>query len=218
MEAAKTLTGRVNGPPRLTGRGLIIVCSYRGGNGNAEPRAFQTPFFWRIFNAVTLLQLRRFVAAMRDHFANPRDFDYQLALADAVVEKGDFSGFEIIADARLGAVDGRTTTPAGHAIASHVLDTSLLQRQGKTDTIVLIYPDALGLTWSGLEQSASHQTANVVIANGRRRLFTWNREIARSLALRRFLANTRLVELVWGVLTVPTAAVLAAYDFARGRA
>jgi hypothetical protein len=212
-----TLTARVNGPPRLTGLGLIIVCSYRGGNDNAEPRAFRTPFFWRIFNLVTFLQLRRFIAAMRDHFANPRDLNYQLGMVDAIVAGGHFSGVEIIADARLKAMDATPATPAGHGIGYRYLDVGVFNALQKFDTVVLIYPDALGLTWSALERGAYSNSSNVIIANGRRRLFAWDRRTARSLALRRFLANTRLVELIWGILVVPTAAVLAAVDFARGR-
>jgi hypothetical protein len=211
------LTARVNGPPRLTGSGLIVICSYRGGNENAQPRAFRVPVFWRVLNWVTLLQLRRFVAAMRDHFANPRNVEYQLEMADAIVSRSQFDAVMILADARLELSQDVSQTPAGREIAHQRLKSGHLDIQRHFDTIVLVYPDAVGLTWGGLERSASKIASTVIIANGRRRLLTWDRQIARSLGLRRFLSNTRLMECAWGVLIVPTAAVLAAFDFARGR-
>lgn len=211
------LTARVNGPPRLTGSGLIVLCSYRGGNGNAEPKAYRIPLLWRLLNVLTLLRLRRFIAAMRDHFANPRDVDYQLAIADTIVARSAFRDVTIVADERL-AASGGLATPEGREVSIGHLDRRYLDSQSNFETVVLVYPDALGLTWGGLERLAAKRSRNLVIANGRRRVFTWDRRMARSLAVRRFLSNTRLIELIWGILVIPAAALLAAFDFARGRA
>lgn len=217
MDAAMKLAARVNGPPRLTGSGLILLCGYRGGNDNAEPKAYRIPLLWRVLNAVTLLHLRRFIAAMRDHFANPRSVDYQMAIADAIVERGAFSEVTIIADSRLASGEVAPMTPSGRDIEMCRLDCAYLEALAGYDTIVLVYPDALGLTWSKLERSAARKSINVIIANGRRQVFTWNRRIAKSLAVRRFLSNTRIMELLWGVLIIPISATLAVFDFARGR-
>lgn len=210
------LTARVNGPARLTGAGLIVLCSYRGGNNNAEPKAFRVPFFWRILNAITFLHLRRFIAAMRDHFANPRGVSYQLAIADAVIAHSTFDDVKIVADSKLMITGGLLVTPAGHAVSESTLHSDFFLHT-KFDTTILIYPDALGLTWTAFEKSAVKHSTTVIIANGRRRLMPLDQRLARSLGLRRFLANTRLVEFIWGIIVIPTAAVLAVLDFARGR-
>ncbi len=154
---------------------------------------------------------------MRDHFANPRSAEYQLAIADAIVARGVFSEVTIVADNRLANGEIAPQTPEGRAVTQCRLDSGYFERQAKFDTIVLVYPDALGLTWTKLERAASGNATNLVIANGRRQVFSWNQRMARSLALRRFLSNTRLVELMWGVAIIPISALLAVFDFARGR-
>ncbi|EFO33985.1 hypothetical protein TRICHSKD4_0589 [Roseibium sp. TrichSKD4] len=154
---------------------------------------------------------------MRDHFANPRSADYQLAIADAIVARGGFSDVTIIADNHISNGKIASRTPAGRKVLQCCLNSEHVEGQANFETIVLIYPDALGLTWTKLERSASKKTDNLVIANGRRQVFTWNRQMARSLAVRRFLSNTRVVELVWGIMILPISAILSAFDFARGR-
>jgi hypothetical protein len=89
---------------------------------------------------------------------------------------------------------------------------------GRFDTVGLIYADALGLGWSRLEaRLRALQARNVVFVNGRRRAMTLDAPAWRALGWRRFLANTRLPELVLAALALPVAAGCAAADALRGR-
>jgi len=88
---------------------------------------------------------------------------------------------------------------------------------GNVDTTILVYPDAIGLTFGGLERRLIAAGArNIVVLTGRRRLFPLSRDARRSLRWRRLLASTRIIELLAGVMIIPAAALLAGYDWLKG--
>src|SRR5262249_21780205 len=84
----------------------------------------------------------------------------------------------------------------------------------KCDTVVLVYPDALGLTFGRLERRLIAEGAtNIVIVTGRRRLFPLSSRALRSFRWRRLLASTRIGELMAAIAILPVAAALAGYDW-----
>jgi hypothetical protein len=214
---------RLNDTPRLIGRVLILICSFRGGIRNAPPfsLAARIPalgFIGRLFDRLTLLPLRRFIADNRDFFANPRDLAYQARLVRDLLIFGQPREVVCVVDETLslspaleefkkfGSVECR---PAG----------KMADGIERFDTVALVYPDALGLGWGPLEENLRYARArNVVFVNGRRRVMTMDIYAADGLAWRRFLAQTRIIELLLAFIVVPTAAVCAAIDALRGRA
>lgn len=209
------LTARFNGPPQLTGTALIMLCAYRGGCGNRPPWSAGDGWLGRLIDGLTLYKLRSFIAVHRDHFANPRDLAYQIALAEAVLARAHFTSFDLLVDAPLAeggpdiAIDGANDVRIGEVARA------VPRERGRCETIVLVYPDALGLSWSRLEGKSLAVADRVVIVTGRRRLFTLDRAARRALLWRRLLATTRGVELLMAVVVVPLAAVLAAWDRLR---
>jgi len=78
---------------------------------------------------------------------------------------------------------------------------------GDADTIVLLYPDAIGLGFGAIERRLP-RGARIVVLNGRRREFPLDRRTRAALRKRRLLERTML-----GVATP----VLLAADLVRGR-
>lgn len=212
------LTPRLNGPPRLVGNALIVLCGYRGGARNKQTWRLNRRVVGRIVNALTLFGLRQFVATYRDHYANPRDLAYQVELARAVLASASFTACDVLVDTRLTTIaDALDLQGVRQQLSAAVAEPDAFEL-GRYDTIVLIYPDAIGLSWTRMETRAlAAATGTVVVANGRRRLFTLDPLARRQLKWRRFLANTRIVQLLLGVLVLPVGAVLAGYDALRGR-
>ena len=210
------LSARLNGPPRLVGKAKIVVCSYRGG-GLKTPWRSSLPGFRGIINAITLFSLREFVATYRDHYANPRSFDYQIALVRSVLDRAAFSEVDVLIDSQLGiAPDAVLLERVGRIIVESARSLSIKYFYG-ANCVILVYPDALGLSWTRLETRAMLGSETVVVVNGRRRLFTLDAVVRRSLIWRRFLANTRIFQIALGVGAIPLSAVIAMTDRLRGR-
>lgn len=89
---------------------------------------------------------------------------------------------------------------------------------GATD-IVLLYPDAIGLGFTPIEQQIRRKApaAAVEILNGRRRQFTLDQKSRVGLRLRRFLEWTMLAELAAGLVIVAATPILLLIDFVRAR-
>jgi hypothetical protein len=165
---------------------------------------------------VTLRPLRAYVGSMRDHYANPRSLRIQVHLAQAVVAMGDVASSRMAIDAPLAPVEIDGLWPSGDGLTVP-LDRALPNLLG-TDTVVLIYPDALGLGFGRLESRLVAAGAkNIVVVNGRRRLFPLTTAARRALRWRRVLASTRLPEIAASIGLIPLAAVLAGYDRLWGR-
>lgn len=94
------------------------------------------------------------------------------------------------------------------------------ERIAEASTVVLLYPDAIGLGFGSIERSVmAHKRAwaGVTVLNGRRRKFLLNGATRRGLRLRRFLEWTMLPELLFLPVFVASTPLLWAADFIRGR-
>ena len=211
------LTARLNGPPRLVGKALLVLCGYRGGAERKSSWRLEWPIVGGIVNTLTVLNLRQFIATYRDHYANARDFDYQMMLARSLLARARFDSFDVLVDTTLGKAGTEVSLAGAGAVTVAPVASGASLAAERYDTIVLIYPDALGLSWSRAEARALAAAGTVAIVNGRRRLFTLDRVVRRGLMWRRFLANTRMVQVMLGVAIVPLAAALAASDNLRRR-
>ena len=198
------INSRMNGKPRIHGRVLVLLCAYRGGRAALAARGLGARIGPR---------LRSHNAIYSDHYANPRRADYQLAAAEAA-----------LAGAAITACDWRIDQALASALPAvarahtftHITPAEV-RRGGPWDTIVLVYADALGLSWAPLEHAARAVCGSVVVVNGRRRAFTLTPASARALAWRRLLATTRVLELLATLALLPLAAALATFDALRGR-
>lgn len=209
------------GPVRVFGRTMIIVCSYRGG---AESRGtfgrigqhipYLGPYIGSLIDWCSLGPIRRHVASFRDHYANPRAPDAQLAMVKALLDGAKATEVEMIFDRRL---PSGTWQEGGASARPEIVDlVRWLPDVRNIGTLVLAYPDALGLTFGPLERRLILAGAtNIVILTGRRRLFPLSPRAMRSLRWRRLLASTRIGELMAAVAILPIAAALAGYDWLK---
>lgn len=81
-------------------------------------------------------------------------------------------------------------------------------------TIVLLYPDAIGLGWEPIERRLP---PDVRVLNGRGREFALDRRARIALRARRLLERTMLVEAVALVAAAAATPALLAADLLRGR-
>ena len=91
---------------------------------------------------------------------------------------------------------------------------------GDCETLVLLYPDAIGLGFGAIERKVrrarkGRETAQVL--TGRRRRFALTRAVRRGLLMRRLLERTMLGELLFGIVFVVTTPLLLTFDLVRGR-
>lgn len=206
------------GPARVSGRTLIVFCAYRGGTKAENSFAgglCAIPYLRSLVNWLTLVPLRRHIASFRDYYANPRPLDAQIAMANALLEQNRTQTIKAIFDIRLMA-DKSQRASLG-TLESDTADLSCWAPSlDNVDTTILVYPDAIGLTFGGLERRLIAAGArNIVVLTGRRRLFPLSRDARLSLRWRRLLASTRIIELLAGVIIVPAAALLAGYDWLK---
>ena len=86
--------------------------------------------------------------------------------------------------------------------------------------IVLLWPDANGTGWRGIERRVWGQktsTTSVTALNGRRRSFTLSRWTLLSFRLRRLLEKSFAFELAFVFLFCVASSILVPYDLLRGR-
>jgi hypothetical protein len=206
----------MNTVPARFGNALILVCSYRGA-AHAQTGTHLSGWLGRFVDFMTFRRLREYVAMWRDFAANPRDAAYMRSLAESVVERCD-TVLKVVVDSKLDDAALPHSEVCPTPIARLDLGRSGLEQLPASDSIILVYPDPLGLSWNKLEAALRKQGRNVFVLNGRRRFFALDAEARRALALRRFLAQTRIMELVAGVFVIPIAALLAVRDKLAGRA
>lgn len=86
-------------------------------------------------------------------------------------------------------------------------------------TVVLLYPDSIGLGFAGLESRARRLApeAEFVVVNGRRRKFPFDSAARRRLYPRRFLEWTMLLEFFMGLGILIATPFLLVFDTVRGR-
>jgi hypothetical protein len=95
-----------------------------------------------------------------------------------------------------------------------------LNRVSQAHTLVLLYPDAIGLRFGAIERlilSRKTKSATVEILNGRRRQFKLTSLTRWGLRLRRFLEWTMLPEMVFIPVFIVVTPVLWTIDAVRGR-
>jgi hypothetical protein len=87
------------------------------------------------------------------------------------------------------------------------------------DTIVLLYPDAIGIGFAGIERQVRvlAPRARIEVLNGRRRSFALDGRTRFALALRRFLERSMLTEIFLGAALLLATPFLLAADFLAGR-
>lgn len=189
---------------------LVVLCAYRGRINDPLPVSAG----WRaaLKNRLTLVRLRLFIAQWRDFYANPRSLEYCLALAGNIKKRGH-------ADARvlLDADWDQSAPQLGQAMTREKLTPERLAAEAAGGAIVLIYPDALGLGWGPFEGALRQKGIEPFVLNGRQRLFRLDNSARWALLWRRFLAQTRIVELIMAFLLAPTAWMLALADRIDGR-
>lgn len=205
--------------PPLRGRLLVLLCSYRGGIGNPAPFSVyaRVPYLGRLARIVdrfTLLAFRSFIAANRDFFANVRSFEYQIGLVEEALAEALTSNVLIRVDNKF--AENPAIARAAKLGTVQVVDADgLAAGTDSAETILVVYPDALGLGWSPLEHRLPADRTYIV--NGRRRIFALDAKTRRALRWRRLLACTRIPEIAAGLAIVPVAAGLAIWDSLRGR-
>jgi hypothetical protein len=88
------------------------------------------------------------------------------------------------------------------------------------DTIILLYPDSVGLGFAALESTVTRlkkPSAAVRVLNGRRRDFLFTRATRRRLGLRRLLERSMMVEFVVMIAMLLVTPFLIMADLVRGR-
>ena len=205
--------------PQLQGSLLVVLCSYRGGIGNPPPFSFARLVprlgpIAKLLDRLSLLSLRQFIASNRDFFANVRTVGYQVGLIEDALRLASPSGVTIRVDEAL-AQDTACEQLASFGQVEVKAARDLLSANETADSVLLIYPDALGLGWAPLESRLPR--GQVYAVNGRRRIFPFNANARRKLRWRRLLASSRATELLATIAIVPLAAGLAAWDVLRGK-
>jgi hypothetical protein len=103
----------------------------------------------------------------------------------------------------------------------HVEQDSRWEAAAKaTDTIVLLYPDAIGLGFSPLERRIRRikkDYAAVKVLNGRRRHFLLTRSVVASLRMRRVISRLMFGEVLFTAFFVVATPFLLLDDLVRGR-
>jgi len=99
-------------------------------------------------------------------------------------------------------------------------ESNWLGRVAQADTVVLLYPDAIGLGFGAIERrvlSRKAKSATVEILNGRRRRFKLTAATRWRLRLRRLLEWTMLPEMAFIPVFIVVTPVLWTIDVVRGR-
>lgn len=205
---AQGLTVHQNVNPLPAGRVLLVACTYRGGDRDRSGGSG----VWAQWNGHRILH--------RNFYANPRSPAYLAALIGELADRLAPARCELVLDARWRDRFHFTDLPLAQPVGAVDLAEPRWARMGDgspPDAIILCYRDALGLGCSAIERGALRQSPAVFVLNGRRRLFRLDGAMRRRLAARRWLANSRAVELVLAAVVIPLAAMLALLDRVRNR-
>jgi hypothetical protein len=155
------------------------------------------------------------------HFrANPRSILYMLKLAyDLVNEAASDIRVDLLTDKETSAAipeplrvwpHNLWTMPDLNRIPADVLSEL---RSQNYDTVIFLYSDAIGLRWGQVEsQIVKLHVPNVLVLNGRKRLFVWDAEAQRLLGQRRVIESGCLLEIVLLPALVLVSIPLALYD------
>jgi hypothetical protein len=98
-------------------------------------------------------------------------------------------------------------------------DPAWAQRLPAADTVVLLFPDAIGIGFAALEAEVRKRRkvwATVRALNGRRRDFVLSRSVRRQLAFRRLLERSMATEVLATFCFFIATPFLLGYDLVRG--
>ncbi len=90
-------------------------------------------------------------------------------------------------------------------------ETKLPAQVSEFDGIILLYADSIGLGWSSME-SHLYFKKDIIVFNGRRRVFALNANIRTKLAWHRFLERSRIMEFLYALGYTLLSIPLAVYD------
>lgn len=148
---------------------------------------------------------------LHEYRANPRSVEYML---DRATEFKAQSAPGAVADV---LVEGETLMPEKHYAWIRQIQTVLVDLSGY-DTVVLLYPDAIGLGWDTLERTVGDLHAQqCIVINGRRRIFIWDHASRRALAWRRLLYRFSFLEGLFAALLFVASVWFAVADLCAGR-
>lgn len=178
---------------------LVIIPGYaaaksRIGEGSALLSA--VGWLWRV---LTTGNYKSFVQQYRDYYANPRSSAYMAEAVGELIGKA-LPGAQVVL-----ACPAQDDCPSSWAarwlpLAPAAADYSDVVKSLGTgvmfDAAILAHHDALGLGLYGLERALLAQFKDVFVINGRRRVYRLDQSAQQVHKLRRFLAQTRLAELL----------------------
>jgi hypothetical protein len=146
-----------------------------------------------------------------EYRANPRSAEYMLECAREFMTRYAPGAAADVLVERNAAVPEKARAWIRHV---HTAPNEL----GQHDTIVFLFPDAIGLGWEAIERGMlSLRARQYFVVNGRRRVFVWNDASRRLLARRRFLYRvSSLLELLFAPIVLVAAVCFALADALTG--
>lgn len=175
---------------------LVIIPGYaaetsRIGEGSALLSS--AGWLWRV---LTTANFKSFVKQYRDFYANPRSSLYMAEAIGALLGKAMPDAQVVLlspAQDDYSAPWAARRLPLASAPADY---GNLAKPHGPFDVAILAHHDALGLGLYPLERALLAQFKDVFVINGRQRVYRLDRSAQEGHKLRRFLAQTRLAELL----------------------
>jgi hypothetical protein len=199
---------RVLGDPVSIGRRvLLVVCGF----GPKPPKRGR---WWR--NILTLFILRSWFYWRMHAAAFPVSLQKQLGYAKAFLEGRDVQDVDITWYDHDSPPQEFTDFPCLRTILSEDTFRKLSGFNGY-DTVIFSYPDPLGLGQWPLEKQTITWGITPLVINGRGRIILLTEKNRALLCRRRFLAQSRICEIILGIAIVPIAMTLALIDKLRGR-
>lgn len=190
---------------------LIVVMPGYAADGSSARIGEGRPLYrclgalWRV---VTTASYRGFVRGYRDFYANPRSGAYMAsqlsALADSALPGVDMLLLAVDMPALPEALMPRQDMVELVSVPSAADLHLALENASKSavfDAALLLHHDAIGLGLAGIEATLQGAVPDgLFVLNGRRRVYRLDQAMRRRLASRRFLAETRIVELGLGLV------------------
>jgi len=131
--------------------------------------------------------------------ANPRSLDYCL---ESILKREEKDFLEVIAlpskgeEISLAGKFNRFTT----ARTRKDLLEEVSKRIGESDSLILLYPDAIGQGYDKIESVVLESGKQVYVLNGRKRYFELTGETLKGLKVRRILEKCFLLEILFSIL------------------
>lgn len=163
---------------------------------------------------------------VRQTRANPRSHEYMLDAAMQIFGSGKtVDKVDLLIETSEVPLAEEWQKHFGHIYKAnaenyHRMQHNLVEelKQARYDMVVLLYEDAIGLGWENVERLMERiQTAQVIVLNGRKRIFKFDKVAKRKLVWRRFLETSWLSEVVLAPLLVVCSLAFFVYDVSLGK-